>query len=65
MVQFQHEYTNACNVLNVETIFEQATVSRVHFWITSTSLDCNAIARLLLSSISFTVTVSRPGLPPQ
>ena len=31
MVQFQHEYTNACNVLNVEAIFEQAAVSRVHF----------------------------------
>ena len=31
IVCFQHEYTNACNVLNVEAIFEQATVSSVHF----------------------------------
>ena len=31
VVCFQHKHTNASNVLNIETVFEQAAVSRVHF----------------------------------
>ena len=31
MICFQHKHTNACDILNIETVFEQAAVSRVHF----------------------------------